>query len=460
MVSYLEQQGVRTSIWEQNPQPQQLKCMPNAGRFSYVFIDPTPLDTQSPSTDPFTLIEQHLATTQNWLPAASLLNFFDKAPPPFLGGFLCLIGYEAARALERIKGVEAHPTLPELLLLKIDSFIVWDSTTTTAHLVHWPLGREGLQSNWTKLLTEMPDSEPSTAPTLNLKDMDFNLENTRLKKSRKEFISMVEQAKEYIAAGDIFQVVLSNSYSSPEVISAIDFYNALCTLNPSPYQFLVSTPEYSLVGSSPELMLYVEPPLAGESKISMRLVAGTYPREASSGVPDMCADPKEHAEHVMLVDHVRNDIGRVAKIGSVTVEDLCAIETYKDVHHLVSQVSGILTETTSSIDALRATFPIATLTGTPKIRAMEIIAELEKSPRGFFGGAVALLGYNGFLESSVIIRSALLHSQGIEIQAGAGIVHDSQPSREFDECNWKASALLQLCHKNFVTQKECSVSNN
>jgi anthranilate/para-aminobenzoate synthase component I len=179
----------------------------------------------------------------------------------------------------------------------------------------------------------------------------------------------------------------------------------------------------------------------------MRLVAGTYPRrEGMVTAQALQQDQKELAEHYMLVDHCRNDIGKVAKIGSVKVSDLASVEPYRDVYHLVSQVNGILSNGQSIFDACRACFPIATLTGTPKIRAMEIIAELESMPRGYFGGISFMAGSNGFLDSAVIIRSALVQENCIEIRAGAGIVDDSSPEREFLECIWKSQAMSESIH--------------
>lgn len=248
----------------------------------------------------------------------------------------------------------------------------------------------------------------------------------RAKYSLHEFSEMVSLAKNYIEEGDVYQLVLSNLFKLPPVCSSYSLFSSLISLNPSPYHFFIKVPEGDLVGASPETMLKVE-----ADEIYMRPIAGTYNPNSKEGA--LSSDPKEHAEHVMLVDHVRNDFGRVAKSGTVAVESLLAEETYRTVRHLVSKVRATLAPGYNPFDALFSCFPIATLVGTPSIRAMQLISEIEQHARGYFGGCVCF-GDNKSLDSTVFIRSAVCKADCSEVIAGAGIVYDSNPEKEYYEC--------------------------
>ena len=248
------------------------------------------------------------------------------------------------------------------------------------------------------------------------------------------------------------QVVLSNEIEFKNKTSAHSLYKTLLTRNPSSYHFLINFLDNSLVGASPETMLEYS---STNRELTMRLVAGTYPKESTNFKSDpnlLLKDEKELAEHMMLVDHCRNDIGKYAKISSVEVSELLKLVPLNDIYHLVSKVTAKLDEQKNCFDALEASFPIATLTGTPKIRAMEIISELENSPRKLFGGAVGIIETSKDMEQqkldlAVIIRSALLTPKTSYINAGAGIVTDSDAKREFHECLWKAKALREILLK-------------
>ncbi|MCX7591504.1 MAG: anthranilate synthase component I family protein, partial [Kiritimatiellae bacterium] len=255
------------------------------------------------------------------------------------------------------------------------------------------------------------------------------------------YMAAVERAKKYIYAGDIIQVVLSQRFTANTDIPPFQLYRALRLLNPSPYMFFLKIGDQVLVGSSPEVMVR----LTG-NRIEIRPIAGTRPRGATEQedrrlADELLADEKERAEHVMLVDLGRNDVGRVAEPGSVQVTEYMVVERYSHVMHLVSHVEGILRKPFDAYDVIRATFPAGTLTGAPKIRAMEIIHELEPEPRGAYGGAVGYLSYNGNMDLAITIRTFDITGNMVSVQAGAGIVYDSDPEREFMETCHKARAL-------------------
>jgi len=259
----------------------------------------------------------------------------------------------------------------------------------------------------------------------------------------KEFGAIVERAKEYIRAGDVIQVVLAQRLETPLRAAPFNVYRALRTVNPSPYMFYLKLGEQTLVGSSPEVMARVE-----DGELTVRPIAGTSPR-GTQEMEDreleraLLADPKEIAEHIMLLDLGRNDVGRVCAIGSVEVTERFVIERYSHVMHIVSNVRGRLADGRDCFDAFRATFPAGTLSGAPKIRAMEIIEELEPVRRGVYGGAVGYFGFGGSMDTCIAIRTMLIKDGTVYLQAGAGIVADSDPEREHAECLNKARGLLQ-----------------
>jgi anthranilate synthase component 1 len=260
---------------------------------------------------------------------------------------------------------------------------------------------------------------------------------------KNRFLGNVNKSKEYINSGDIIQVVGSQRFSAPIEASPLDVYRAVRSINPSPYMFLLEFDGYSLVGASPEIHVRCE-----DSKVEIRPIAGTRPRGEN---PDddfalereLLADPKECAEHVMLVDLARNDIGRVCDYGSVEVKDLMIIERYSHVMHIVSQVEGKLKEDCSPYDLIRATFPAGTLSGAPKIRAMQIISEFERTTRGPYGGCVGYFSFSGNLDCCITIRTALLKDGKAYVQAGGGWVADSLPECEYQETINKSKAMIK-----------------
>jgi anthranilate synthase component I len=260
---------------------------------------------------------------------------------------------------------------------------------------------------------------------------------------REEFESWVSRAKEYVQSGDIIQVVLSQRFSGELTVDPFDIYRALRTLNPSPYMFFLRMDETVVVGASPEVMVRKEGEL-----VELRPIAGTKPRGATPADDDalakeLLADPKERAEHVMLVDLGRNDLGRVCKIGSVKVSELMVIERYSHVMHIVSNVQGILAPGHDAFDVVRATFPAGTLSGAPKVRAMEIIEELESARREVYGGAVGYFSFSGNMDMAIAIRTLIVKDGKVHLQAGAGIVADSDPAAEYTETVNKAKAVVK-----------------
>jgi anthranilate synthase component 1 len=262
--------------------------------------------------------------------------------------------------------------------------------------------------------------------------------------SREQFEGAVKRAKEYIVAGDVFQVVLSQRFEAPFDGEPLDFYRCLRFINPSPYMFCLNFgADFSLVGSSPEMHVRLD-----DDTVEIRPIAGTRARgltsdEDEGNAAQLLGDPKERAEHIMLVDLARNDVGRVAEFGSVRVTDFMQIERYSHVMHIVSNVVGRLRTDGSAFDAVRATFPAGTVSGAPKIRAMQIISELEKTRRGCYAGAIGYFGFNGNVDSCIALRCAVLKSGHAYFQAGAGIVSDSDPQREYDETVIKARAMMK-----------------
>jgi anthranilate synthase component 1 len=257
------------------------------------------------------------------------------------------------------------------------------------------------------------------------------------------FEEAVQKSLEYIRAGDIMQVVLSQRLSVPFRHPPLDLYRALRTLNPSPYMFLLDLGDLHVVGSSPEILTRLE-----DGKVTVRPIAGTRPRGKTPEQDlalekELLADPKERAEHLMLIDLGRNDVGRVAKTGSVKVTDKMVIERYSHVMHIVSNVVGELKDGLDAIDVLRATFPAGTVSGAPKVRAMEIIDELEPVKRGIYAGAVGYLGWHGNMDTAIAIRTAVIRDGKLFMQAGAGIVADSIPRNEWDETMNKARAVFR-----------------
>ncbi len=370
--------------------------------------------------------------------------------PRFFGGAVGYLAYDAVRFFERLPATLPDPLdLPELYFIVPASMLVFDALAQSIKVVvnvdlrdpatdpraayDAAVARaDELVARLAAPLT-LPDALPATGEGL---PVTANM-------SAIEYGAMVERAKEYIRAGDVIQVVLAQRLESKLRAAPFNVYRALRTVNPSPYMFYLKLGEQTLVGSSPEVMARVE-----DGKLTVRPIAGTSPRgtqemEDRELERKLLADPKEIAEHIMLLDLGRNDVGRVATTGSVQVTERLVIERYAHVMHIVSNVCGTLAEGLDCFDAFRATFPAGTLSGAPKIRAMEIIEELEPVRRGVYGGAVGYFGFGGTMDTCIAIRTMVIKGGTVYIQAGAGIVADSDPEREHAECLNKARGLLQ-----------------
>ena len=392
--------------------------------------------SQSEQADPLEWVREH----QSRFKAAVLPGL-----PRFAGGLVGYFGYDTVRYIEgRLAKTQKPDVLgaPDILLMLSDRLAVVDNLSGKLYLVVYADPREPdayakARSQLDVLHTalRMPVSMPAELPMPPTPAMSEFSEDA--------FVEAVERAKHYITDGDIMQVVLSQRLSHPYPASPLSLYRALRALNPSPYMFYFDMGGFHVVGSSPEILVRLE-----SGTVTLRPIAGTRPRGATREQDlaleeELLADPKERAEHVMLMDLGRNDVGRVAEIGSVKVTDNMAIERYSHVMHIVSSVEGKLKEGLDGIAALRATFPAGTLSGAPKVRAMEIIDELEPSKRGIYGGAVGYLGFNGDMDLAIAIRTAVIKDGRLFVQAGAGIVADSVPKSEWAETQNKARAILR-----------------
>lgn len=371
--------------------------------------------------------------------------------PRFTGGAVGFLGYEFIHDVEPVVPRPPNDELhtPAAYFLIADELLIFDRVNQTLTVLVNAIvdefgspeeAYENATAEVDRLISlleqpsqHLPVTVPSDVPPL---PFESNM-------PREKFVENVLKAKEYITAGDIIQVVGSQRFSTMTKASPLDIYRAARSINPSPYMFLLELEGFSLVGASPEIHVRCE-----DRKVEIRPIAGTRPRGATdeedlANEKELLADPKERAEHVMLVDLARNDIGRVCDFGSVHVKDLMIIERYSHVMHIVSQVEGNLSENKTPYDLMRATFPAGTLSGAPKIRAMQIISDLEQTQRGPYGGCVGYFSFNGNLDCCITIRTALLKEGKAYVQAGGGWVNDSVPDSEFQETVNKSKAMLK-----------------
>ncbi len=380
---------------------------------------------------------------------------FATAPPlgHFAGGAIGYLGYDVVRHFEATVPLAPNDglDLPEAMFVIAKTLIVFDHRLRQLRVVV-NVFLSGIEDDLCAVYEETVRriertlarlARPAQLPLLETAAPARPAE-ARSNTTRAEFEAMVRDAKEHIAAGDIFQVVLSQRFETDFTGDPLDFYRTLRFINPSPYMFCLDFGrDFSLVGSSPELHVRLT-----NGALEIRPIAGTRPRGASAAedetnATELLADPKERAEHVMLIDLARNDLGRVAEFGSVRVTQQMVIERYSHVMHIGSHVVGRLRAGQNAFDAMRATFPAGTVSGAPKVRAMQLIAELEKSRRGFYAGAVGYFGFDGNLDSCIALRSIVLQNGRAYAQAGAGIVADSQPAAEYEETVNKAMAMMQ-----------------
>ncbi|WP_299204922.1 anthranilate synthase component I [uncultured Amphritea sp.] len=396
---------------------------------------------QSEVADPLAFVEQFQARYR----AAELSGL-----PRFNGGLVGYFGYDCVRYVEK-RLADSVPDdvigTPDILLMVSDEVVVFDNLSGKLILISHadPAEEDALnqaQLRLDELVTRLRFSVPyqETQPTERRQVSESEFKSSF---GEQQFKDAVDRIKEYILSGDVMQTVISQRMTIPFTSSPLDLYRALRCLNPSPYMYVLHLGDHHVVGSSPEILARVE-----DNVVTVRPIAGTRPRGETEAEDlalekELLADPKELAEHLMLIDLGRNDVGRVAEIGKVELTAQMVVERYSHVMHIVSNVIGQLKPEVSVMDVLRATLPAGTLSGAPKVRAMEIVDELEPVKRGIYGGAVGYLSWNGNMDTAIAIRTAVIENGQLHIQAGAGIVADSVPSSEWDETMNKGRAIFR-----------------
>ncbi len=374
--------------------------------------------------------------------------------PRFCGGLAGYFGYDAVRHIEKKLAHTAPPDdlgLPEIQLLVSEEVAVIDNLAGKLYLiVYADTTREGAYTQAKQRLTELRERLSASSVQPPLTDASERTEIQR-KFAQQDYLQAVRQAQEYIAAGELMQVQIGQRLSKPYHDSPLSLYRALRTLNPSPYMYFYNFGEFQVVGASPEILVRQEK-REDARVVTIRPLAGTRPRGATVAedaalAHELLNDPKEIAEHLMLIDLARNDVGRIAQIGSVTVTDKMNIEKYSHVQHIVSSVEGRLKPGLTNFDVLRAVFPAGTLSGAPKVRALEIIDELEPTKRGLYGGAVGYLSFSGEMDLAIAIRTGVIYQGNLYVQAAAGIVADSVPEAEWQETENKARAVLRAAEQ-------------
>jgi anthranilate synthase component 1 len=368
--------------------------------------------------------------------------------PGFTGGLVGWFGFECIGYIEpRLAGGDKRDELdtPDILLMLSEELAVFDNLKGRLYLiVHADPREDNAMEHAQARLDALTHKlrQPGSYPTPITRDV---LDESHFVSgfTHDGFIAAVEQSKEYIRAGDIFQVVLSQRLSVPFNARPVDVYRALRALNPSPYMYFLDVGDVQVVGSSPEILVRLE-----NNEVTVRPIAGTRPRgktheEDVALEVELLADPKERAEHLMLIDLGRNDAGRVSEAGTVQVGEQFVIERYSHVMHIVSEVTGKLLPGLSYADVLRATFPAGTVSGAPKIRALEVIRELEPIKRNVYAGSIGYIGWHGDADTAIAIRTAVIKDGQLHVQAGAGIVYDSDPEKEWDETMNKGRALFR-----------------
>ncbi len=371
---------------------------------------------------------------------------------PFYGGFVGYCNYDVIRKWERLPGASPEdPSLPEAIFTISGRLIIFDHLKHTVRLVAFAHIQDDtdLKNAYDRACRDIDATACLLRQPAHLKDeKQFSLSELHSNFSKEEFKKAVQKAREHIISGDVIQVVLSQSFSGQIHGDDFTLYRNLRSINPSPYMFYLNFGEIRLIGASPEILVRLT-----DNKIQLRPIAGTRPRgdnpEADQFLEkDLMADPKERAEHIMLVDLGRNDVGKVAVPGSVTVPRLMEVERYSHVMHIVSMVEGQLEPGLDGFELFMSAFPAGTVTGAPKIRAMEIISELEPCPRGPYAGAVGYFGFNGNMDFCITIRTISIVKNRLSIQVGAGIVYDSSPEKEYQETLKKGAAIFKAIERS------------
>ena len=410
-------------------------------------------------TEPYAVISTSGEDRADPLPLiAKELNKYKIAPvsglPRFCGGAVGYLAYESITRFEDLPSPEADPLgLPESLFMFVDTMLVFDHVTHKIKVLSYVRLDGDIEGAYQKAVDKIDNlverlsqplqpnqhTDPATRPMNNYK-LSSNF-------SKDEFEASVLKIKQYISGGEAIQVVLSQRLAQPSSVAPFEIYRALRTINPSPYMFFLDFTDFCIIGASPEILVRVE-----DGAVMTRPLAGTRPRGKSPAEDarleqELRSDEKECAEHIMLVDLGRNDIGRVSEPGTVEVSELMDVERYSHVMHLVTHVQGRLRRDLTAFDALRACFPAGTVSGAPKIRAMEIIAELEPEKRGPYAGAAGYFSFSGNMDMAIAIRTMVVTKGVAYTQAGCGIVYDSVPEREYEESMNKARALLKAINQ-------------
>jgi anthranilate synthase component 1 len=392
-------------------------------------------ETREVGDDPFRFLQEYY----RGLDQKRYKKLAQEVGFAFVDGFIGFIGYDMVQVFEptlkrSMEGLKDPLQTPDLDLIRPAIILAFSHKSATLTIIENDKGYSSKVGQIEKALGASSKPQPLTPATLD-GDGEYSIDEGRFKR-------LVDESKEMIRSGDIFQILLSNRYIQHGKIEPLSFYRVLRSKNPSPYLFLLDYEDFSICGSSPEVMVRLS-----DNEILLRPIAGTRKRGKSHARDkelelEMLNDPKECAEHLMLVDLGRNDVGRVAKVGTVQVTEMMRVERYSHVMHMVSDVEAIIDNGKDAFDLFRATFTAGTMTGAPKIRAMELIAQYEGLKRGFYSGAVGYFAFNGEMDSSIAIRTSLIKPDSITLQAGAGVVADSIPELEYLEVKNKLGALL------------------
>ncbi|NPA52631.1 MAG: anthranilate synthase component I [Aquificae bacterium] len=429
----------------------------NIGRYSFIgSSQPVYIRTKGKYAEIYDKGKIKIKSTKDPLgELKKLLKNFKPAQlpdlPPFWGGFVGYVGYDIVHFYEPIPDEKPDILqLPEVYFFLSDEVIAFDNVNNKIKIIISAIIKDNnLEQEYTRVLDRINTIEKKLytkkeLPRMSLENItQINLSKWKSNFKKEEFINAVKKAKNYIKEGDIIQVVLSQRFSKKLNTEPINVYRAIRVINPSPYLFYLDFGEIKLIGSSPEILVTVK-----DKKILTKPIAGTRPRgktpeEDELLQKELLKDEKEKAEHLMLVDLARNDVGKVSKTGKVKVDKFMYIEKYSHVIHIVSDVSGEIKKNLHPIDVLKSVFPVGTVSGAPKVRAMQIIEELEPEKRGIYAGAVGYISFNGNLDTAIAIRTAVIKDDEIYVQAGAGIVADSKPQKEYEETLNKAKALIK-----------------
>ncbi len=465
----------------------------HVARYSFIGIDPYLVMIQSGETvklrkmqdtpgkysdeevachDPLKLLEAELGQFRLIIPP-HLAQAHDQLPK-FFGGAVGYLSYDTAARFERLPELPPNElNVPLAVFMLTETVLVFDHVRHSVRVVtHIHLDAPDIEAEYRRGQALIDDVQARLDQSVHLPEEPepiFDPEALRITSNRTkaEFESMVSRSIEYIKAGDVFQVVPSQRLSRHVNASPFTIYRALRGINPSPYMFFLDLEDFHIIGASPELLVRYE-----NNEVTIRPIAGTRPRGADRQSDEQLAvelqqDPKERAEHTMLLDLARNDVGRVSKVGTVQIEDFMTIERYSHVMHMVTNVSGQLREGVTPFDALRAGFPAGTVSGAPKIRAMEIISELEGEQRGVYAGAIGYFSHTGDQETAIALRTMVVKNGRAYIQAGGGVVADSTPENEYQESLNKAKALIKaldeaehIAQNNRLANRESSTSSN